>query len=78
MIAQIFVINATFLLIILHGHLWGGRFQMSGVGDAWLPAGMPGILQVGKYCYLLVMEGFWLSDKFLIRADSAPRARLEL
>ena len=24
--------NATFRFVIWHGHLWGGRFQMAGVG----------------------------------------------
>jgi len=23
--------NASFRFVILHGHLWGGRFQMAGV-----------------------------------------------
>jgi hypothetical protein len=29
--------NSSFHLIILHGHLWGGRFQMAGVGERVVP-----------------------------------------
>ena len=29
--------NSSFHLIILHGHLWGGRFEMAGVGERVVP-----------------------------------------
>jgi len=41
---------------------------MSVIGNARLPAGMAGILQVKKDGYPLDMEGFGPCDKFLIRA----------
>jgi hypothetical protein len=31
--------NATFRFVILHGHLWGGRFQMAGVGERQVTGG---------------------------------------
>jgi hypothetical protein len=38
--------NASFRFIILHGHLWGGRFQMSVIGGrqvtGWIGRGLPG------------------------------------
>jgi len=60
--------NASFRFVIWHGHLWGGRFQMVGVGNASFPAGMAGGHQIKKDGYGLNMEGFWLSDKFRVRA----------
>ena len=41
---------------------------MSVIGDRRLPAGMAGNPQTEKSRYVLYMEGFWLSDKFRIRA----------
>jgi hypothetical protein len=34
---------------------------------------MAGIFRAKKAGYALVMEGFWLSDKFLVRAESNSR-----
>jgi hypothetical protein len=31
--------NARFHLIILHGHLWGGRFQMAVIGERQVTGG---------------------------------------
>jgi hypothetical protein len=66
--------NARFDIIILHRHLWGGRFQMAVTGERQIPAGMAGNPQTKKSRYALVMEGFWLGDKFRIRADNATSA----
>jgi len=41
---------------------------MVGVGNASFPAGMAGGHQIKKDGYGLNMEGFWLSDKFRVRA----------
>jgi hypothetical protein len=42
--------NATFDIVILHGHPWGGRFQMAGVGERQvtgsLTAGMAGFFRL--------------------------------
>jgi hypothetical protein len=54
---------------MLHGHLWGARFQMPVIGERQLPAGMAGIFQAEKAGYPLNMKVFWPSDKFRIRAD---------
>jgi len=58
--------NARFDFIIWHGHLWGGRFQMSGVGERQVTTG---ILQAQKDGDDLNMEGFWRFDNFRIRAE---------
>ena len=31
--------NATFHIVILHRHLWGGRFQMSVIGERQVAGG---------------------------------------
>ena len=31
--------NTSFRFVILHGHLWGGRFQMAGVGERQVTSG---------------------------------------
>jgi hypothetical protein len=64
--------NARFDIIILRGRLWGGRFQMAVIGGRQVTGGMAGNPQKKKSRYVLDMEGFWLSDKFRIRADSEP------
>jgi hypothetical protein len=50
--------NASFRFVILRGHLWGGRFQMSVIGERQVTGGMAEILQVKKDIYPLNMEGF--------------------
>jgi len=47
------------------------RFEMSVIGNAGLPAGMAGIHQAKKAGCCLDIEGLWLGDKFLRRADSS-------
>jgi len=39
---------ATFRFVILHGHLWGGRFQMAGVGERQVTGESAGGLQTKK------------------------------
>jgi len=31
--------NTSYRFVILHGHLWGGRFQMAGVGERLVTGG---------------------------------------
>jgi hypothetical protein len=40
--------NTSYHIVILHGHLWGGRFQMAVVGNARLPVEMSGGHQAKK------------------------------
>ena len=40
--------NASFHIVIWHGHMWGVRFQMAVIGVARLPAGLAGIFQAKK------------------------------
>jgi len=55
--------NTSFRFVILHGHLWGGRFQMSVMGGTpRLPAGTSGGHQVEKSIYSQDMQIFWLGD----------------
>ncbi|MBU4232709.1 MAG: hypothetical protein KKF43_09285 [Proteobacteria bacterium] len=62
--------NASFDIIIWHPHLWGGRFQMAVIGERQVTGGNGRIIQAKRAGYALNMEGFWLGDKFLIRAGS--------
>jgi hypothetical protein len=43
-------------------------FRCLGQKKAKIPAKKSGILQAKKAGYSLIMEGFWLGDKFRIRA----------
>ena len=56
-------------------HLWERRFQLAGIGNAGLPAVMAGIFAAQKSRYTLIMEGFWLGDKFRVRAETNHSAR---
>ena len=62
--------NASFHLDILHCHLWGEDFRCGGQGNARLPAGIAGALQVEMCRYRLDMEGFWPGDNYWIIAVS--------
>ena len=64
--------NDRFHLLIWHGHLWGGRFQMAVIGERQVtgevtggnggnPSGQKGLLISGY-------GGFWLCDKCRIGA----------
>jgi len=34
--------NTSYRFVIWHGHLWGGRFQMAGIGERQVTGGMAG------------------------------------
>ena len=55
---------------MLHGHLWGARFQMLVIGERQVTGGMAGNFQAEKDRYPLNMKVFWPSDKFRIRAGN--------
>ena len=48
---------------------------MSVIGERQVSGGMTGKLQTEKSRDVLDMEGFWLGDKFRIRADCKPLPR---
>ena len=65
--------NAMYHLVILHGHLWGGRFQMALIGERQFNGGNGRngrIFQTEKSRYVLNRLNFQRVDKLLIRADS--------
>jgi len=66
--------NASFHLVIWHGHLWGEDFRCRRSRKARLPAGMAGNHQVEGYWYFLNMEGFWLGDNYQIIAAVRNRS----
>jgi hypothetical protein len=65
-----------FLAMILYGHLWGGTFQMSVIGGRQVTGGNGRNPSGQKHGYSLNIEGFWLTDKFLVRAVTGAFAWL--
>jgi hypothetical protein len=41
--------DASFHLVISHGHLWGGRFEITAREERQVTEGMAGVLQVEGY-----------------------------
>lgn len=53
--------DASFRFVILHRHLWGGKFQMSVIGERLVIGGNGGIFQTEKSRYRLKseMDSMW-------------------
>ena len=60
--------NASYRLVILRWHLWGGIFQMAVIGERQVTGENGRIFQTEKSRYALNMRGFGPGDNCRIRA----------